>query len=189
MSTLTAPAPLTPLDVEIAGERDAKLYELIDGELKEKVVGFKSQLIAGLIIQHLNAQFYPHEGAAAGEAMIYCFNGRNHGRKPDVVYVRMNRLPNGDIPDGDLMFAPDLVVEVLSPSNSGYEVEETLQEYLSAGIALVWIVHPDRRTVRVYRQDGTTKLFRHGDVIENEPALPGFRLLVGDVFPPVPATP
>jgi Uma2 family endonuclease len=121
--------------------------------------------------------------------MIYCFNGRNHGRKPDVVYVRMSRLPNGDIPAGDLMIAPDLVVEVLPPSNSGFELEEKLQEYLSAGIALVWIVHPNRRTIRVYRQDGTTQVFRATDIIENEPVLPGFRLLVGDVFPAAAAKP
>jgi hypothetical protein len=46
MSTITAPAALTPLEVEIAGVRDAKLYELIDGQLSEKVVGFESQFIA-----------------------------------------------------------------------------------------------------------------------------------------------
>lgn len=179
---------MSPLEVEIAGERDGKLYELIDGELKEKVVGFRSLFIAGLIIRHLNDQLYPHEGAAAPEVMIYCFNGRNHGRKPDVVYVKLSRLPNREIPEGDLMIPPDLAVEVLSPNNGGIELDEKLEEYLSAGIALVWIVNPDRRTIRVYRQDGTTKSYRAADVIENEPVLPGVRLLVGDVFPPASAT-
>src|SRR4026208_2066685 len=121
MSALTPSVELTPEDVERACERDGKLYELIDGELKEKKVGFKALFIAGQIIARLNAHFYPHEGAAASEVMIYCFERRRHGRKPDVVYVRLSRLPNNEIPDGDIFVAPDLVVEVLSPGNSGSE--------------------------------------------------------------------
>ncbi len=188
MSTLTPSVPLTPEAVERAGERDGKLYELIDGELKEKKVGAKALFIATRIAALLNGFFYPHSGMAACEVMIYCFNGRTHGRKPDVVYVTLGRLPNREIPDGDLFVAPDLVVEVLSPGNTGLEVDDKLEEYLAAGVALVWIVNPDRTTIRVYRQDGTTHSFHATDVIENEPTLPGFRLLVGDVFPTAPAT-
>jgi Uma2 family endonuclease len=62
-------------------------------------------------------------------------------------------------------------------------VEEKLNEYLEAGARLVWIVNPDRRTIRVYRHDGTTRLYRETGVIENEPILPGFRMVVGEVFP------
>jgi Uma2 family endonuclease len=187
MSTLIPPAQLTAEDVERASERDGKLYELIDGELKEKRVGFLSLFIAGRIIQQLNTQLYPREGVAAGEVMVYCFARRRHGRKPDVVYVRRERLPGGAIPHGDIDFVPDLVVEVLSPGNSGIEVEEKLDEYLDAGVPLVWIVNPERRTIRVYRSDGTTHLFRGQDAIENEPLLPGFRLVASDVFPDAPA--
>lgn len=187
MSTLTPPTRLSPEDVERACERDGKLYELIEGELKEKKVGFLALFIATRIAERLNAHFYPGAGVAACEVMIYCFNGRQHGRKPDVVFVTLDRLPNAEIPDGDLFIAPDLVVEVLSPGNTGMEVDDKLDEYLAAGVALVWIVNPDRRTIRAYRQDGTTRSFRAGDVIESEPALPGFRLVVGDVFPAVAA--
>jgi Uma2 family endonuclease len=183
MSTLTPAVPLTPEEVERASERDAKNYELIDGELREKIVGFKSLFIAGRISDRLNAHFYPHEGVAAVEVMVYCFAQRNHGRKPDVIYVKLARLPGAAVPDGDLHIAPDLVVEVLSPGNSGIEVQDKLEEYLEAGVPLVWIANPDRKTIRAFRQDGTTRLFRAGDVIENEPALPGFRLVTGDVFP------
>ena len=188
MSTLTPPVPLTPEDVERACERDGKLYELIDGELKEKKVGFEALFIAGQIIARLNAHFYPHEGAAATEVMIYCFENKRHGRKPDVVYVKLSRLPGGRIPTGDVFIAPDLAVEVLSPGNSGTEVDEKLDEYLGAGVSLVWIVNPERSTIRVFRQDGTHRLFHAADVIENEPALPGFRLVVGDVFPAAPVS-
>lgn len=188
MSTLTSSIELTPEEVERAGERDGKLYELIDGELKEKKVGMLALFIATRIAERLNAHFYPREGVAACEAMVYCFDGRRHGRKPDVVYVKLTRLPNGQIPEGDIFIAPDLVVEVLSPGNTGLEVDQKLEEYLGAGVPLVWIVNPDRRTIRVFRQPGTTRLFHADEVIENEPALPGFRLVVGEVFPAAPVT-
>lgn len=171
------------MDVERASERDGKRYELLDGELKEKVVGFWALFIAVRIAERLNAHFYPHEGAASVEVMIYCFDRPNHGRKPDVVFVRRNRFPGNQIPDGDIRVAPDLVVEVLSPGNSGIELEDKLDEYLAAAAPMVWIVNPEARTIRVYRNDGTTRLFRAQDIIENEPLLPGFRLVVGEVFP------
>jgi Uma2 family endonuclease len=183
MSTASIPHPLTPSDVERASERAGKHYELIDGELKKKTVGFKALLIAARITERLNARFYPGEGVAVVEAMIYCFGRPNHGRKPDVLYIRKNRLPDGKVPDGDLHVAPDLVVQVLSPGNTGIELEGKLDEYLEAGVPMVWIVNPDRRTLRVYRADGTTHLYRGDEAIENEPGLPGFRLVVGDVFP------
>jgi Uma2 family endonuclease len=183
MSTLTSSIQLTPEDVERASERDAKNYELIDGELKEKIVGTKSLFIASRICDRLNAVFYPQVGFAVVEAMIYCFDRPNHGRKPDVSYVTLDRVPGKAIPEGDLHLAPDLVVEVLSHGNLGIELEDKLDEYLAAGVPMVWIVNPDRRTIRVYRNDGTTRLFRGQDAIENEPLLPGFRLVVGEVFP------
>jgi Uma2 family endonuclease len=188
MSTLTPAISLTPEDVERACERDGKLYELIDGELKEKKVGFESLFVAGQIIARLNAFFYPSIGAAASEVMIYCFESRRQGRKPDVVFIRLDRLADRRIPKGDLDVAPDLVVEVLSPKNSGLEIDRKLDEYLAAGIPLVWIVNPEKRSIRVFNQSGTQRLFRGGDVIDNEPALPGFRLAVADVFPADPQT-
>lgn len=183
MSAIAPPLTLSPEDVARASERDGKHYELIDGSLKEKAVGSEALFIAYRICERLNSTFYPAQGFALVEAMVYCFERRNHGRKPDVVFVWNRRVPDGKIPKGDLYVVPDVVVEVLSPGNSGLELEEKLDEYLAAGAPLVWIVNPDRKTIRVYRQDGTTRLFRAGESIENEPSLPEFRLAVGEVFP------
>lgn len=185
MATAAATKDLTPEEVDRALERDDRRYELIDGELKEKKGGAKSLFIATRICELLNAKFYPTYAFAAVEIMIYCFARKRHGRKPDVVFMRMDRLPNGEIPDGDLYVAPDLVVEVLFPGNSGLELDEKLDEYLAAGIPLVWIVNPDIQTIRLYRADGTTNVYRAGDVIEGEAVLPNFKLVVKDIFPHV----
>lgn len=146
-------------------------------------MGTEALFIASRISDRLNASQYPQQGFAACEVMIYCFDRPNRGRKPDVVFARFEHFPDRRIPKGDLLFAPELVVEVLPPGNSGIEVEEKLNEYLEAKVRLVWIVNPDRHTIRVYCHDGTTRLYREKEVIENEPVLPGFRMVVGEVFP------
>lgn len=184
MTLLTPPLTLTPEDVERAGRQDAKHYELVDGELKEKSVGTESLFIAGQISQSLNAAYYPDRGFAVVEAMVYCFNRPNHGRKPDVTFLWRNRLPDGRVPVGDITITPDLVVEVLSPGNTAFDLDEKLTDYLEAGIPLIWIVNPLMRTVRTYRNpDGTTRGFHDADTIADEPLLPGFALRVGGIFP------
>jgi Uma2 family endonuclease len=78
---------------------------------------------------------------------------------------------------------PDLVVEVYSPSNTAPKMREKLNEYLNAGVPLVWIVHPGRHTVAIYRPDEPfPTLLGAGDVIEDLPELPGFRCRVADFF-------
>jgi Uma2 family endonuclease len=185
MSTVAPPSQYTPLDVELTAQRDGKHYELVDGELREKPVGAEALYIAMRIATHLNAVYDPAEGVALVEAMVYCFDRPNHGRKPDVALFWKRRLPDRRIPKGDFHLAPDLAVEVLSPANGGVDVEVKLNEYLEAGVPMVWIVNPEPRTIRIYRADGTTRLFRAGSLIENEALLPGFRLSVADVFPAV----
>src|SRR3954471_23997412 len=124
MTLITPHVHLTPQDVERASEHDAKHYELIDGELQEKAVGTRSLFIAHRICERLNATFYPREGFAVVETMVYCFDKPNHGRKPDVTYIRFARLPKPEIPEGDIRVVPDLIVEVLSPANTGVELVE-----------------------------------------------------------------
>ena len=183
MSTLTAPVRYAPEDVERLSRHDAKHYELIDGELRAKPVGTRALFIAYQICERLNRAYYPAHGVAFVEPMVYAFGRPDRGRKPDVALVWHRNLPGGKIPEGDLMFPPDLAVEVLSPGNTAIEMDEKLNEYLVAGIPMVWMVNPDRRTIRIFRNDDTTRFFGPADTIADERLLPGFSLVVGDVFP------
>jgi Uma2 family endonuclease len=97
----------------------------------------ESLLIAGQICKHFNDLYDPDRGFAVVEAMVYCFNRPNHGRKPDVTFVWRNRLPDGRVPVGDITVVPALVVEVLSPGNNAFDLDEKLTEYLKSGIRLV----------------------------------------------------
>ncbi len=100
--------------------------------------------------------------------------------EPDVAFVRGARIPENL--DAYPILAPDLVVEVASPSQTGPSIEEKTALYLEAGVRLVWAVDPLRRIVRVRRPDGTDRLLTEQDVLDGEDVLPGFRLLVAELF-------
>ncbi len=101
-------------------------------------------------------------------------------RAPDVAYIRAERLPTGAQP-GFAELAPDLAVEVLSPSDRPGEVLAKVADWLTAGALLVWTIDPIRRRARVYRADGTESLLGAVDVLAGEDVLPGFRALLSEL--------
>jgi Uma2 family endonuclease len=99
---------------------------------------------------------------------------------PDLAFVRRDRVPVDE--NGHPELAPDLVIEVVSPSPSGPSIEEKIALYLAAGVRLVWVVGPMRGTVRVHRADWSGALLSEADVLDGEDVLPGFRLPVAQLF-------
>ena len=102
-------------------------------------------------------------------------------RAPDVAFVSNARLPEDD-PDGYARFVPDLVVEVLSPSDRADKVREKVRDWLAAGVRLVWVVHPKEKSVRVYREDSSESTVAGDQALDAEPVLPGFRCSLDEVF-------
>ncbi len=102
-------------------------------------------------------------------------------REPDIAFTSAEKIPlDAEIP-GYAEVAPDLVVEVVSPSDSRREVHDQAQMWLRHGVRLVWIVYPDTRTVDVYQADGTATLGAD-DALDGGDVLPGFRCAVSAVF-------
>ncbi len=102
-------------------------------------------------------------------------------RAPDVAFLRSERVPS-PIPSGYAELAPDLAVEVISPSDRAGKVLAKVGDFIDAGARLVWIVDPERRTARVYRADGTQSALAASDSLEGEDVLPGFSVLVSDMI-------
>jgi Uma2 family endonuclease len=96
--------------------------------------------------------------------------------------VRADRLPPEGIGPGLLRFAPDLAVEVLSPSESASELEEKLADYTAAGTRLIWVVDPARRTVMILDQSRPVRWLQESDVLEGEAVVPGFSCRVAEIF-------
>lgn len=103
-------------------------------------------------------------------------------RVPDLSYVRADRLPREGIGPGLMKLAPDLAVEVLSPSESASDIGEKLDDYRMSGTPLVWVVDPVRRTVMVVSSDAPFQLLREGDTLVGSDVIPGFSCAVDEVF-------
>lgn len=101
---------------------------------------------------------------------------------PDVAFVRTDRLPPDDEQKGFLNLAPDLVVEVVSPSDRQADGHAKVIEYLRAGVQLVWVVDPVNRDVSVYLPDRTSRILTGDDVLDGGTVLPGFQLPLPEVF-------
>jgi len=102
-------------------------------------------------------------------------------RAPDAAFVMEERIPV-ERSRGFFDGAPDIAVEIISPSETPSEVEAKIREYLAAGTRLLWVVYPDIRTVRVYRPDGTTEVIDENGTLSGEDVLPDFELPLSDVF-------
>ena len=87
---------------------------------------------------------------------------------------------------GYVTIPPDLAVEVVSLNDLVGEIDEKVDEYLRAGVQLVWVVRPAARAVRVFRSDRSVSWLRAVDELSGEDVLPGFRSKVDDLFPKPP---
>lgn len=101
---------------------------------------------------------------------------------PDIAFVREDRLPPRSERRGFLELAPDLAVEIVSPSDRMSEVSEKVTEYLRAGVRLVWVVEPRTRQVTAYTSDRHARLLLEEDELDGEAVLPDFSLPVARIF-------
>jgi Uma2 family endonuclease len=185
MSMTAATTAITP--EQLLELPDRERYELVDGELVEvpamSLEGSAVQLRLGRFLgAHVDAAKL---GVVMGsDASYQCFpDDPARVRRPDVSFIRRGRLVADQYQLGHCRIPPDLVVEVVSPNDFHHDVVEKVREYQAAGVALVWVVSPEIRSVMVYRADGSTSDLRASDELTGEEVLPGFRTLVADIFP------
>ena len=153
-------------------------------------------VVATWIASKIARKLDPIEEAGIGwvftEGASYrCFplsGDRLRTRRADTSVVLTERLPGGPGVLGEgahLGFPPDLVVEVISPTDRTYDTDDKLLDYETAGVRLTWVVHPVNRTVRVINRDaGTDRTLREGETLTGGSVLPGFALPVAEIFPP-----
>ena len=93
------------------------------------------------------------------------------------------------LPDGVFDGAPDLAVEVLSPSNTPTQVQRTIVEFLRHGARAVWVADPDTRTIIVHTSSAIPRWHEGADVLDGGDVLPGFSVVASDVFADLDPTP
>lgn len=187
MTTMTPVAEITP--EELLALPDNVQYELVDGKLVEREMGMESSgigtTIIGIIFSYLSSKGLGQLFGA--DASYQCFaDAPSKVRRADVSFIRFGRLPGDVRPKGNCPIPPDLAVEVISPNESFYGVEDKVEEYLSAGVQLVWVVSPPTRKVHIYRPHssslGSGTVLTDTDTITGEDVVPGFSCPVRDFF-------
>ena len=183
MSTTT----LTTAEQFMRMPRDGYRYELVSGELRTMS---PPGLTHGVLMLRLGGllEAYVREHklglAAGGDAAFILARDPDTVRGPDVAFIRQERLAANPPTDGFWPGAPDLAVEILSPGDRIREVNEKVEAWLEAGVRMVWVVDPDRRTVTVHRPAAGIETLTEDADLDGRDVLPGFRCRVADLFPP-----
>jgi Uma2 family endonuclease len=182
---LAVPAPGTATEkdlIELDG-RAGSLYELVDGTLVEKGMGYRESLLAVVLIELIHRFVrQANLGLVTGsDGMVRLFPGLV--RIPDVAYVSWSRIPGGRVPSEPIpSLIPELAIEVLSESNTRAEMDRKYREYFSAGVRLVWEVDPERRTVAVYTTPDRSRNLAENQTLDGGEVLPGFALPLVELF-------
>ncbi len=101
---------------------------------------------------------------------------------PDVAFRRWSQTSDRTLSRRYAHGAPDLAVEVVSPTDRSGDIARKQAIYRRAGVPLVWWVYPDRRIVAVYQEGGLFREVGEGDELDGGEVLPGFRLAVPEIF-------
>ena len=178
-----APGTATEEDVIKIHDRERRLFELIDGVLVEKVMGYWESVLA-IELARLLGNFVSRRklGTLAGEAgMLRLSPGLV--RIPDVSFISRARLAHHRRARAPILpLAPDLAIEVLSEGNTPREMARKVREYFDSGCRLVWLVDPRTRTVAVYTSLAKPIILTEKQTLTGGDVLVGFRLPLRKLF-------
>lgn len=184
MTTITE--TLITADELLGMQDDDQLYELAEGRLETmSLPGWEhGEIVSDL---HLLIGNFVKVGklgkVLAAETGFLLQRDPDTVRGPDVGFISQARIPENVDRRKHFPGAPDLAVEVISPSDAWTKVRKKIDEYLNAGTKLVWIIDPSAREVEVWRADRSRTWLKEADTLDGETVLPGFQLTVRDLFP------
>ncbi|HUG38851.1 MAG TPA: Uma2 family endonuclease [Longimicrobiales bacterium] len=182
-----APDRLTLAEFEALPPPGTERWELSAGLLVREPLPGNAH---GAVVANITAAL--HAWAAGAGGMVVAESGfvlsadeREDGptvRGPDVAWVAPDRAGYG-VPEGFFRGAPDLAVEVVSPSNSAADIQEKVLQYMEAGSRQVWVAYPRTRTLVVHERGASARILGAAQTLEGGDLLPGFSVPVADLFP------
>ena len=182
----TEMAVIQSLDLPEGMLRADLLYEVIDGvEVIKPDMGVYEGSIASTLTWKMSEFAVKSElGRVVMEVMFRLDLSKRTLRRPDVAFVSYDRwardrkLPPGNGWD----VVPDLMIEIVSPTDLAVEVVDKSEEYLAAGARLVWAIYPDSRLVMAFDNAGGCQVIRSDGALAAQSVLPGFRLPLAELF-------
>ena len=160
-------------------------WELIDGELVPvSPASLRSATTTQRIGRFIGNYVEDHDLGlvTSAEGGFVIFPDRQTLLAPDVGFIRKHRVPPEEEHDRFPRLAPDLAVEVLSPSDRMASALGKVSMYLAAGVALVWLVDPVKRTIIVFAGDDNPVTLGEEETIDGGNVVPGFRIRVADLL-------
>ncbi len=195
MSAVVVPTPIGPrprlytVHDLLAMPDDGKDRWLIRGQLREQEMTKRNRFHAALtgrlcqlIGVWIDTQPQPRGEVYGGEAGVYLARNPDTCVGIDVVYVGPEVVAAQTDETTLIEGVPTLVVEILSPYDVKKDVTEKVNDYLAAGVPLVWVIDPDYQSVTVHRPGQPVELFNTTQPLSADPHLPGFTVPVVSLF-------
>lgn len=161
-------------------------HELIRGEHRTMPPpGFRHEAIVAKAIVQLMPFVKAHKlGMVVAGPGFRLERGPDTVRAPDFAFISNERLPpEGALPPGYLDHAPDLLAEVVSPSDGAGDLQEKIAQWLTAGARMVLALYPATRSIAVHRPGRDIRLLGPDDEFDGEDVLPHFACPARDFFP------
>jgi Uma2 family endonuclease len=169
----------------ITAEEFARMPDPPDGSQQELIRGVivtmpppggRHGVCCARVVRHLSNHVEDHNlgTVTAKDTGFVSERDPDTVRGPDVAFWTRERL--AEIPEGYIEIPPDLVVEVVSPSDHYSRVQTKLRHYLERGVRMVWVVDPEDRSVTVYRSREQARILVETDTLDGEEVVPGFRV-------------
>lgn len=163
---------------------DGNRYEIVNGELVIMAnSGMEHGYLATILTRSLaNHIFTEKLGVLCDSSTAFKMKSGNK-RSPDISFIAKERLQGlKRLPKGFFEGAPDLAVEIISPSNTFEEIHNKLVEYFDSGCSLAWVINPDEQSALIYRQPQPDRLLKISDNLEGEKIIPGFTMPLSNLF-------
>lgn len=156
-------------------------YEYVKGNLEKKnMPNAKHSGIAGRLVIELGIYLKKNKiGRIYPEAHFQIGKDK---RIPDVAFVESPKIPETGEPQKFWDFAPDLAIEIVSPTDFYQDVLKKIDDYFVVGIKQVWLINPEKETLTIYFSSSETKLLTKKDVLTCEDILPKFNLKLSEIF-------
>jgi Uma2 family endonuclease len=178
---MAATALMTGLEFDALPYNEGRLWELLGGErIPVSSPTPEHQLILQRILFALMVYLDAHPGTGLALSDVEFALADNYRVRPDVLVLSQQRMSSLDMNRVPVPGAPDLAVEIISPSERSPDTHDKLQAYLRYGTTEVWQVYPKSKSV-VINRGGTSAILASGQAIST-PMLPGFSLAIGTLL-------
>ena len=164
---------------------DGFRYQLVRGELRKMTAtGFSHGKVVANLTGPLTVYVRTNNlGVVLGaETGFKISSDPDTVRAPDIAFVRRQRVLETGETEKFWPGPPDLAVEVLSPGDTAYEVEEKVASWLAAGVVMVWVINPKLRTIHIHQLNAPIQTLAEKDALDGQEIIPGFHVKVAEIF-------